>query len=212
MGLLLKLLLLGGILGSVWLLFLQNSQALSLVVLGFYRTPELALGMWIILFTLAGVVTSFSWQLLRHTPKSTKQKVKKQIPKPTDYRPNSEWKGENKPTDWANLPQTASEWEGENKPTDWGGIPPQTAEEPWETIPPPPPETPPEKPPESTTTIPPQTPEPKLDTTYSFSYVKSPPKQNQNNRDQVYDAPYRILNSPPVVEDNKEEEDDEDWV
>ncbi|ELR98286.1 hypothetical protein [Gloeocapsa sp. PCC 73106] len=168
MGLLLKLLFLGAIVVSAMLLWLQNQQPISLTLFAVYRTPSLGLGVWMLLFTLGGVFTSWCLRLPLYLSGPSKERVKTKVPPK----------------------QTPEPWEQADIPRE---IPKQTPE-PWEQA-------------DIPRETPEQTPETKTDTTYSYSYVKAPPKQQQNKTDQVYDAPYRII-TPPSDPDPE----DEDWV
>lgn len=187
-----RLLILGLIVGSIVLLWLQNQQPISLTMFGFYRTPELALAVWLILFTLAGVITSILLQSLGSFPRNSK---------PEKVKPKTPVKEAVKNIPRESQPQPEEDWGSEAKNS-----------EPWDNLKPP--ESPPEQP---VTPTPPPPEETPLNTTYSYSYVKATPQQKKNTTDQIYDAPYRIITPPyqeniPPSSQNEEDEEDEEWI
>lgn len=194
-----KLLVLVLVASSVVLLWLQNQQPISLKMFGFYQTPSLGLAVWILFFSFLGIITSLLLQGLLSFGSNNKQKVntKKQVKEEVK---NTQSKSPEQPyMDWVDEPQTSEPWGNPNPP-----IP-----QPQVTAPPPPSETP-----ET-----PKTPETPPKSTYSYSYTKATPQEKRNTKDQIYDAPYRIITPPynnnpppPPASESDEDEDEEEWV
>lgn len=189
---------------SSLLVFLQNQQLVSLKLWGFYTTPSLSLGSWIILFTLAGVITGLFWQLLVYLQTNQTKPIKsKKQPENPPKIPLSD-----PPKQSQSKSTPVSEWENSNtQEEDWYIVPPQTdvtpKSSPQANISP---KTPPAtKPPEQS-----------KDTTYSYSYREATPQQRKNRIDQVYDANYRVITPPYKSHSDssteKEENDDGEWI
>jgi len=192
-----KLLVLVFVASSIVLLWLQNQQPISLKMFGFYQTPSLGLAVWMLFFSFLGIITSLLLQGLLSFGSNNKQKVntKKQVKEEVK---NTESKSLEQPyMDWVDEPQTSEPW----------GSPTPPIPQPQVTPPSPPPETP-----ET-----PKTPETPAKSTYSYSYTKATPQEKRNTKDQIYDAPYRIItppyndNPPPSVETD-EDDNEEEWV
>ena len=192
-----KLLVLVLVASSVVLLWLQNQQPISLKMFGFYQTPSLGLAVWILFFSFLGIITSLLLQGLLSFGSNNKQKVntKKQVKEEVK---NTQSKSLEQPyMDWVDEPQTSEPWGNPNPPVS----------QPPVTSPPPPSETP-----ET-----PKTPETPPKSTYSYSYTKATPQEKRNTKDQIYDAPYRIItppynNNPPPPPASESDEDEEEWV
>lgn len=197
MTVLFKLLVLVLVASSVVLLWLQNQQPISLKMFGFYQTPSLGLAVWILFFSFLGIITSLLLQGLLSFGSNNKQKVttKKQVKEEVE---NTQSKSPEQPyMDWVDEPQTSEPWGNPNPPVS----------QPQVTPPPPPSETP-----ET-----PKTPETPPKSTYSYSYTKATPQEKRNTKDQIYDAPYRIItppynNNPPPPPASESDEDEEEWV
>jgi uncharacterized integral membrane protein len=230
MGLLVRLIFLCGIIGSIFLIWWQNQQLISLTMFGFYRTPSLPLGLWILWFSLMGIMTSLFWQLAAYFPKSQPEKSKN---RPKERETQSQIDKSGSYLAWRPEPKATEEpWDSEIMESS-PKIPPQPPQPPEETKKdttsyseetPPPEETkkdttysysynketvPKEESPEET----------KKDTTYSYSYIKRKPEEKKNTTDQIYDAPYRVItppynrDTPPSSEENRVGDDeDEEWI
>lgn len=178
-----------------------------------YRSPTLTIGVWMILFTVAGAVSNILSQLLaqagissRSIPSRPRNTVSEQFPHRA--RPDiSEPKRPTKP------PTTSlSDWEQESSP-DWDGASSRTL---------------PSKPDPRTERFEKKT-ESSSDSIYSYRVRDSaqsdrkereivdkpvPPPQERkpkkNEVDDVYDATYRTVGSPQPPK--SEDEDDEQWI
>ncbi len=210
---------------------LQNQQPIALYFLGTDTNTalfslQLPLGIWIVLFTVAGIITSLLIQFLMRSPASLSSKPPRnrrpRTPEPpeTPYsRPEpqkSDW-DTSPPPEWENsVEEEEDEWDIEEPPTE-NTIPRQPAgvediRSEFEV----------QKPPKAVS---------KEGSVYSYTYrelsdrisfepsekppqpkKKSPSSQPSGD---VYDAKYRIITPPyrPSQEPNDEEEDNEEnWI
>ena len=211
--------------------FLQNSAPISLVFWGTLKTPSLPLAVWILLFAVAGIVSSLFIQLLSQKPRGVSGK--RDYPRDaTPYTPTPRPSPSPEPRkpeireEARNISDTSpSEWESED-------------DEDWDLEEPPKEPTvakyPTEKPPEPEKEQPLQ-PFPRSPSPYSYIYkqketiketiketVKPPPKKTAREpgeierKDRVYDANYRVI-SPPDRQytqptERPLDEDEEEWV
>ncbi len=195
---LVKLLPLLLLLAILIIFFGQNLQAVSLVFLGSYTTPQLPLALWIILFTGAGLLTSLLLQNLNYLSKP-REKAKKQVEKKQSlrdkFRPSKQKPAPRtyRDSDWEE--EEEDEWNIEEPPTEPTVLPrnpPQERKLEDKT-----PSIEAEKQPKSTV---------QSNSTYSYSYRKSNSEGNSlnkesNSRDDVYDANYRVI-IPPINTNN----------
>lgn len=183
---LVRLLILVLILSSIVLLWLQNQQLISLTMFGFYRTPELGLGVWVILFTLAGIITSILLQLLFSISKTTQAKVKPKPPVKESVKnipPESQQQPE---VEWGDQSEKSEPWDNLNHPA------------------PPSPEKTPETPPSTTYSYSyvkatPQEKKNSTDQIYDANY-------------RIITPPYKESIPPPPEKDENEDKEDEEWI
>lgn len=210
---------------------LQNQQPIALYFLGTDSQTalfslQLPLGIWIVLFTLAGIITSLAIQFLTRSPTSLSPKPSRNRRPPAPEPPETPYsRPEPQKSDWETSPppeweqsieEEEDEWDIEEPPTE-NTIPRQpnivddTRSE-FEV----------EKPPKATS---------QEGTVYSYTYgelsdrissqpspeppkPKKKPSSSQPGGD-VYDAQYRIITPPyqPSQEPNNEDEDNkENWI
>jgi hypothetical protein len=203
--------------------FLQNSAPISLVFWGTIKTPSLPLAVWILLFALAGIVSSLFIQLLSQKPREVTGKgnyprdAAPYIPEPRPS-PSPEQRKPETREEVRNISGTSpSEWEtGDDEDWDLEEPPKETTVAKYPT----------ERPPEPEKEQPLQ-PFPRSPSPYSYVYkqketIKLPPKKTAREteeierKDQVYDANYRVI-SPPDRQytqpgERPLDEDEEEWV
>ncbi|MGK7935880.1 MAG: hypothetical protein AB4206_08785 [Xenococcaceae cyanobacterium] len=220
----------------------QNQELLSLKLLCadvnqscFYQTAKLPLAIWMLIFTLIGVVTSLVWQSLNYLgsksssqskssvstsyvsgdnvsrssepeTKFTDRKTSNQSTQPT-RRSSVETKTKVNPTS-ANNSTAGSDWEDDNSNDDWNleeSIPEKVSDRTTNRL---------VKDNTSYNSPPhPQTTQ-SSDTTYSY---KSRPtnESKEQNVDRVYDANYRVINPSTPTANNEQinnKQDDEEWI
>lgn len=216
-----KLVLVLIILGLIGILLAQNRQKLPLKFLCpdvadpscLYQTPALPLGIWLLIFAIAGIVSSLIWQFLIQTASSpsaskssknysdTYNKTEQPFSRPqVEYTPPR-----------AKVQTTASkpvsDWEQANN-EDWviDETKPDIREQKiknYEVR---------TKPPQSQNTDP-------SSSVYSYKFREASPKKTENltkknldKTDEVYDASYRTINNPQPSKPQNIEEDEEEWI
>lgn len=223
---------------SAGIMLLQNQQSITLYFLGTDAETALfslglPLGLWILIFTIAGIISSLFIQLF--TRSSRLLSFKKPInpsPRLPDPPETPYQRPEPKQSDW----ERSSPPEWEKSPQD------KEDDDEWEIEEPPIEKTIPRRPPQGENTRsefeiqqPPKTAS-QEGTVYSYTYrelsdrvssdpSQSPPKlekkpqsSSSQTRGDVYDAQYRIITPPyqPSQESNDEdgenEEDEENWI
>ncbi len=226
-------------------LFWQNQPLLSLKLLCpdvnqsscFYQTPPLPLSLWMLFFTLAGVATSFVWQLLNYlgtkgsskskssastrytsevenTPRSSQTETKFTNTQPFARAKQPIERSSVETTTNVNPPSThnftkGSDWEDDRQHDDW-----DTEESTQENATKQPADKQikdnkrPQFSKDSATT-------PSSDTAYSYKF--RPANKNKDREvDRVYDANYRVID--PASRKNTNEpmetkpDDDEEWI
>ena len=235
----LKIFLILFILAFLSVLFWQNQELLSLKLLCpdvnqscLYRTPQLPLAVWMLVFTSAGVITSLVLQLLNYLstkgsnqskssastsyysdeenrPRNSQTKTKVTNPQPSEplkqpiSRSSVETKTKVNPPSSQNF-TTRSDWEDDSRHDDWDKE-----------------ESTKEKAPkqskdnqrqnlskDSATT-------PSSDTAYSYKF--RPANKNKDREvERVYDANYRVIDSSSRKNVNEQvenqQDDDEEWI
>lgn len=198
--------------------FLQNSAPIALVFWSTIKTPSLPVAVWIVLFALAGMLSSLLLQMLSQYPKevSSNRNYPREQVSYSNQAPRSP------------SPETRNfqPIDSESSPSD--GV--VDEDEDWDIEAPPKQATRPQYPPppvveKKEEEAPPQ-PIPRSPSPYSYVYkeketIKSPQKKTTKQapetvkRDQVYDANYRVI-TPANKEYNtpteRPLEDDEEWV
>ena len=190
------------------LLIWQNLGAITLVFFGGIMTVKLPLAVWVLLFTLVGIISGLTLQFLYSfgrplaAPKASPRiannpKVSPPSPRPTyiqDTTPSA------RGNDWER--DSGDDWNFDTppeKPTtiqDREEFPPRVADEEKANF---------VKPPEDSS---------QTGSVYSYSYRTA--KQTRGEKaDQVYDVNYRII-TPPAEDQNGEREvnkgDEEEWI
>ncbi len=236
LGLLLLLLGLGLIFllqnrGTVLIYFLGNRSADALVSL------QLPLGVWVVIFVLAGILTSLLVQLLIRfsRPSISKTKAPRREPRPSPTPPRAPQPPPTSPItgdrrwQWENPIPEVDDWEeSEVIPS------PEPRPQPQEPVIPPPivePKVEPKNEAPSQEPLPPlqlkqfevsRSPQKseRQGTIYSQTYreadqaasprTKQPAKPSNTDAD-IYDANFRVLR-PPLTAGQEPDEDDEDWV
>ncbi len=232
-----KLLLVLLILVVLSLLYVQNQEPLSLRLFCadvnqpcLYQTPQLPLAVWLFSFTLAGVLTSFVWQLFNRFGYPAGKK--RELSEPTNffnYQPENvsgfeperrtvyeerrsplESNRQPSPSVIENNNAARSDWEDRQNDNDWNI----------------------EKPPSQTikdiSTSSQVEQEKSYDknqepisvkrsgSTYSYTYREASDRsQEKKQESKIYDANYRMINPPyKSVQDSEKtkDEDDEDWI
>ena len=217
------------------ILFWQNREPLSLKLLCpdinqycLYQTPKLPLAIWMLIFILAGLVTSLIWQLLSYVSTRSSRRDRYSSPgyvsegkdapevsqpktKVADFpRSPTTTKTKVNPPVTDNLSKK-SDWEDDNSSDDWN-----TEELTQEKVS----EQPKDK----------QSNEQKSyevrrkpenvqrsGSTYSYKYREAD-RGKEEKVDRVYDANYKVINPPiqPPTNENpintQEDEDDEEWI
>lgn len=234
-----KLLLLLLIIISTVVFIIQNQQPVAIYFLGTSAktallTLEFSVGIWVILFSISGILTSLIMQFLNQLSSSYSPRnftFFPQLPKLSEYSPFSkkaDW-GKTSQRNWDKIEQEFEEedsWDIEKPPTESTF----TRRELEQKIQ--------EEEEQATNFEVQQFPKKasRQGSVYSYTYrelrdsedgslfnesVKPPPKKQENpkskskNVDQIYDANYRIL-TPPYRNDqeysNFDQEEDQDWI
>lgn len=241
-----KLLLLLLILISTIIFLIQNQQPVVLYFLGTNPqtalfTLKLPIGIWVLLFSAGGMLTSLIIQFLNQSSKSSTPKTltappRREPPNPSYQRPQpSDSSPTSKEVDWGAMPKK-----------NWEGTEPELTEEDdgWDIEAPPTQQTLPreklerERQEEEVTDFEVQqspTKASRQGSIYSYTYrelresedspppqesVQPPPKKPEtprsksNTGNQVYDANYRILTPPYQTpqESSADDEEEQDWV
>lgn len=217
-----KLALIIIVLGLISVLLVQNRQTrLSLKFLCpdvadpscLYQTPTLSLGIWLVIFAIAGTISSLIWQFLIQTASSpsaskpsknysdTYNKTEQPFSRPqVEYTPP---KAEVKTTG----NKAVSDWEQTNN-ENWviDETKPNTKErkiKDYEVR---------TKPLQSHDSDP-------SSSVYSYKFREASPKKTENltkkdsdKTDEVYDASYRTINNPQPSKPQNIEDDDEEWI
>lgn len=209
-----KLFLVLIVLGVVGILLGQNRQLISLKLFCpdvtsqscLYRTPELPLAAWIGAFAIAGILSSLLLLFLNQlgTPREKTDRNRSVAPKETKVR---ERPAESTRPQNIAKPRTTSDWE-ETVSENWESDSPKTAVK--EKI-------------DLKKADDPLLREPqdikRSGSTYSYKFresnrekTKSPRDREEKKIDDVYDASYRTLNTPPNKNKNFHSDEEEEWI
>lgn len=224
-----KLLLILLILVVLSLLYVQNQEPLSLRLFCadlnqfcLYQTPQLPLAVWLFSFTLAGVLTSFIWQLFNRfgypagktrefsEPENVSGFEPERRTRYEERRFPSEPTPQPSPSVFENNNIDRSDWEDSQNNNDWNIEQPPSV-----TI-------------NDTRTSSQKEEEKSYDknqeptnvqrsgSTYSYTYREASDRsQEKKDESKIYDANYRMINPPYKPVENREDtkdEDDEDWI
>jgi hypothetical protein len=190
------------------LLIWQNLGVITLVFFGGIMTVKLPLAVWVLLFTLAGIISGLTLQFLysfgrplaapkASPPIANNPKVSPPSPRPTYIQDSAASPPGN---DWER--DSGDDWNFDappEKPTtiqDREEFPPRVADG------------------EKTNFVKPPEDSYQTGSVYSYSYRTA--KQTRGEKaEQVYDVNYRII-TPPAQDENQEREvnkgDEEDWI
>ncbi|NCS04643.1 MAG: hypothetical protein GPJ06_22495 [Microcystis aeruginosa G13-11] len=190
------------------LLIWQNLGVITLVFFGGIMTVKLPLAVWVLLFTLAGIISGLTLQFLYSfgrplaAPKASPRiannpKVSPPSPRPTYIQDSAASPPDN---DWER--DSGDDWNFDappEKPTtiqDREEFPPRVADG------------------EKTNFVKPPDDSSQTGSVYSYSYRTA--KQTRGEKaDQVYDVNYRII-TPPAQDENEDREvnkaDEEEWI
>jgi hypothetical protein len=190
------------------LLIWQNLGVITLVFFGGIMTVKLPLAVWVLLFTLAGIISGLTLQFLysfgrplaapkASPPIANNPKVSPPSPRPTYIQDSAASPPGN---DWER--DSGDDWNFDappEKPTtiqDREEFPPRVADG------------------EKTNFVKPPQDSSQTDSVYSYSYRTA--KQTRGEKaDQVYDVNYRII-TPPAQDQNEDREvnkaDEEEWI
>ena len=190
------------------LLIWQNLGVITLVFFGGIMTVKLPLAVWVLLFTLAGIISGLTLQFLYSfgrplaAPKASPRiannpKVPPPSPRPTYIQDSAASPPDN---DWER--DSGDDWNFDappEKPTtiqDREEFPPRVADG------------------EKTNFVKPPQDSSQTGSVYSYSYRTA--KQTRGEKaDQVYDVNYRII-TPPAQDENEDREvnkaDEEEWI
>ena len=190
------------------LLIWQNLGVITLVFFGGIMTVKLPLAVWVLLFTLAGIISGLTLQFLysfgrplaapkASPPIANNPKVSPPSPRPTYIQDSAASPPDN---DWER--DSGDDWNFDappEKPTtiqDREEFPPRVADG------------------EKTNFVKPPQDSSQTDSVYSYSYRTA--KQSRGEKaDQVYDVNYRII-TPPAQDENEDREvnkaDEEEWI
>ena len=190
------------------LLIWQNLGAITLVFFGGIMTVKLPLAVWVLLFTLAGIISGLTLQFLysfgrplaapkASPPIANNPKVSPPSPRPTYIQDSAASPPGN---DWER--DSGDDWNFDappEKPTtiqDREEFPPRVADG------------------EKTNFVKPPQDSSQTGSVYSYSYRTA--KQTRGEKaDQVYDVNYRII-TPPAQDENEDREvnkaDEEEWI
>ena len=190
------------------LLIWQNLGAITLVFFGGIMTVKLPLAVWVLLFTLAGIISGLTLQFLYSfgrplaAPKASPPIANNpQVPPPSPRPTYIQDRAASPPgNDWER--DSGDDWNFDappEKPTtiqDREEFPPRVADGEKANF---------VKPPEDSS---------QTGSVYSYSYRTA--KQTRGEKaEQVYDVNYRII-TPPAQDENQEREvnkgDEEDWI
>lgn len=200
------------VMGGIALFLLQNQQPVSLVFFGGITILTMPIGVWILIFTAAGVITSLILQLLNTLSRQTTPKKRDFEELKSDSSPfPKQTYGDRKKQQEKRSPPTDYDWANSNDMDDWNI----------------------EEPPTETTTTKPNferslreesvkpvevQKQPKSisqkGSVYSYGY-REPTDKVSDKTDKVYDANYRVI-QPPYRENTEQQtkidEEEEDWV
>ncbi len=190
------------------LLIWQNLGVITLVFFGGIMTVKLPLAVWVLLFTLAGIISGLTLQFLysfgrplaapkASPPIANNPQVPPPSPRPTYIQDSAASPPDN---DWER--DSGDDWNFDappEKPTtiqDREEFPPRVADG------------------EKTNFVKPPEDSYQTGSVYSYSYRTA--KQTRGEKaEQVYDVNYRII-TPPAQDENQEREvnkgDEEDWI
>jgi hypothetical protein len=190
------------------LLIWQNLGVITLVFFGGIMTVKLPLAVWVLLFTLAGIISGLTLQFLysfgrplaapkASPPIANNPKVSPPSPRPTYIQDSAASPPGN---DWER--DSGDDWNFDappEKPTtiqDREEFPPRVADG------------------EKTNFVKPPQDSSQTGSVYSYSYRTA--KQTRGEKaDQVYDVNYRII-TPPAQDENEDREvnkaDEEEWI
>jgi hypothetical protein len=190
------------------LLIWQNLGVITLVFFGGIMQVKLPLAVWVLLFTLAGIISGLTLQFLHSfgrplaapkasPPIANNPKVSPPSPRPTYIQDSAASPPGN---DWER--DSGDDWNFDappEKPTtiqDREEFPPRVADG------------------EKTNFVKPPQDSSQTDSVYSYSYRTA--KQSRGEKaDQVYDVNYRII-TPPAQDENEDREvnkaDEEEWI
>lgn len=190
------------------LLIWQNLGVITLVFFGGIMTVKLPLAVWVLLFTLAGIISGLTLQFLYSfgrplaAPKASPRIANNPTVSPPSPRPTYIQDSAPSPpsNDWER--DSGDDWNFDTppeKPTtiqDREEFPTRVADE------------------EKTNFVKPPSDSSQTGSIYSYSYRTA--KQTRGEKaDQVYDVNYRII-TPPVEDQNEEREvnkgDEEEWI
>ncbi|MBE9073138.1 hypothetical protein [Microcystis sp. LEGE 08355] len=198
------------------LLIWQNLGVITLVFFGGIMTVKLPLAVWVLLFTLAGIISGLTLQFLysfgrplaapkTSPPIANNPKVPPPSPRPTYIQdsaaspPDNDWErdsGDDWNFDTPPLRRSSGQAEKPTTIQDREEFSPRVADEEKANF---------VKPPEDSY---------QTGSVYSYSYRTA--KQTRGEKaEQVYDVNYRII-TPPAQDENQEREvnkgDEEDWI
>lgn len=239
----LKIFLLLLVLVFLSLFLWQNQELLSLKLLCadvnqscFYQTPKLPLAIWMLIFTLIGVITSLIWQSLNYLSnkssskskssastsyvsgdnvsrssqtetKFTETKTSSQSTQPS-RRSSVETKTKVNPTSTNNV-TARSDWEDDPSNDDWNleeSSPEKVSDRNTNR-----------QVKDQTSYNSPSNPQKTQNSDTTYSYKSRPAKENkEQNVDRVYDANYRVINPSTRTANNEQidnkQDDDEEWI
>ena len=206
------------VLGFVGILAIQNQQLLFLKILCpdvadsscWYQTPSLPLAVWMLVFAIAGILSSLIWQFLiqiRSSSKTSSSPKNYYTDRPFDTpqgeytRPKAEVANKRKSTntvsDWEKA--SSENWEREDTKS---SVPRKTVNNYA-------PKAKPQSPPNINLS----------DSADSDKFRETSTKKREklenkssNKIDDVYDATYRTVGSSPLPNSSKIEDDDEEWI
>ncbi|AVQ70673.1 MULTISPECIES: hypothetical protein [Microcystis] len=190
------------------LLIWQNLTVITLVFFGGMMTVKLPLAVWVLLFTLAGIISGLTLQFLYSfgrplaAPKASPRIANNPTVPPPSPRPSyiQDTAASARGNDWER--ESGDDWNFDPPPEqpttiqDREEFSPRLADE------------------EKANFVKPPSDSSKTGTVYSYSYRTA--KQTRGEKaDQVYDVNYRII-TPPAQDQNQDREvnkgDDEDWI
>ena len=213
-----KLVLIIIVLALIGILLAQNRQLLLIKFLCpevndsncLYQTPSLPLAAWMILFAIAGLLSSLIWQYLIQVNSSSKLSNSRKsyyTDRPFD-KPQAKYSRPQAEVKTTRVDTTVSDWE-------------KTSAEDWdiqET------KTPIDEKVVNNYEVKAKPPSPQNlnrgDSVYSYKFREASPKKNEqsnttkssNKVDEVYDAPYRTVDSSSAIPNSPSVDDDEEWI
>ena len=187
------------------LLIWQNLGVITLVFFGGIMTVKLPLAVWVLLFTLAGIISGLTLQFLysfgrplaapkASPPISNNPKVSPPSPRPTYIQDSAASPPGN---DWER--DSGDDWNFDappEKPTtiqDREEFPPRVADG------------------EKTNFVKPPQDSSQTDSVYSYSY-RTAKETRGEKADQVYDVNYRIITPPAEDQNEVNKGDEEEWI